>query len=482
MTVTTRKKKQEAAMAHILAEIFEGNGALALFTKQKGIKALGQIKTLHVKVIEEGKYKDAADDEQTLTYGEIGQFRALQGYIGYRTAARDIIGLDDWPNVTYEMVDKFSGTDYFDPSKTQALKAGAADLIAKRAAASSTTTATTTNTTTGFGTAQPRGELYEFCKSIKHDQAAFPTLNGQKEWSNYKITLTAIAKSQRVAEVLDEHHTPATQEEIELFAEKQTFLYAVFLNTLKANFARTIVKDNPDDAQAIYTKLCKVAEKSTTADSIAADLLTSITSICYGDGTFEGTAQGFVLHWCNMVCEYNELIPTSKKVLDDLKLSMLQNAVQPLTDLASIKNTAKMVNNGAAITYSFYYDLLISAVQSYDLKNKGTGGKARHRVYMTNYDEDVTYLNEDDWNAYAHAQMINGNAHMDHKSWVALSQGDQKMWDGMSESGKKTILSILDDPDKDKPAIVTPARSALLQRPKFTRFAPGTTGRPPFRG
>ena len=386
------------------------------------------------------------------------------------------IELDDWPTSLTKMVDNFSASDYCDPSQPLYLAQGAAELIAKRAAASLTTT-----TTTGASAGQPRSELQEWQKSIKRDPNQYPVLNARKEWKNWKLSVTAIAEAQGVAEILDESHVPNTPEKIELFAQKQKFMYSVLVRTLQVDFAKKAVSDHPNDAQKIYAAVRKMAEDSTTAKALAGVLLTNISSHKYGDGNFDGSAEGFILYWCKLVSDYHDLVEKEERISENLQLSMLQTAVEPLSDLAAVKNTAQIVNtDGSAITYSKYYGLLISAAQTYDLKFGIAPSKNKKRhVYLSELDDDMAmYENDDGYYAYAHARMINGNARMDHKTWKALSAEDRKTWDQMSEPGKKAILDIGADSESKKAPIVTPAPSILRR----SRFAPAARRTPPFRG
>ena len=96
-----------AAIAHIQSEIFEDNDALILFMKYNGIKKPGQLQQFSPSIIKEGKYNDDKGNPKTLNNGEIGEFRALQGYIRYRQAIDDPIELHQWTAITYEMYEEF---------------------------------------------------------------------------------------------------------------------------------------------------------------------------------------------------------------------------------------------------------------------------------------------------------------------------------------------------------------------------------------
>ena len=75
-------------------------------------------------------------------------------------------------------------------------------------------------------------------------------------------------------------------------------------------------------------------------------------------------------------------------------------------------------------------------------------------------------------NANAHARIINGLARMDVTSWNALTSDDKTAWDAVSEKGKATILAILDDPNKNQPAIDTTTRAPPRRNPQPFRRPP----------
>ena len=67
----------------------------------------------------------------------------------------------------------------------------------------------------------------EFKCDIKHDITQFPTLNDDAQWDNWNRSTVAQARAQDIAGVLDPGYIPITQESVDLFQEKQKFMYAV---------------------------------------------------------------------------------------------------------------------------------------------------------------------------------------------------------------------------------------------------------------
>ena len=327
--VTTRKQKHDAAFVHIVENILEAKGdPIESFFKAYGFTNPQDLNSTAPSDIRDFVFKNANGDDTKLTPLECGKIRAFQGYIQYRTALKDPIGDDDWSKITIALFDAFRSSIYCDPSESMGLKRGTTEELAAIATNNSISSTTGTNTTT----APPsRGELYEFRKGIKRDAGVFPTLKERKEWKTYKIALESQAKAQRVFEVLDPDYVPpTTPDEKELFQEKQTYMYAVFIRTLKVDFAKKATLDFPQDAQKVYKEVCRIAEQSTTAKAHSSVLLSQITSLRWGNAGFTGTAQGFILHWCSLVHDYNDLVDTARQVSDEWKMTMLQNAVETL--------------------------------------------------------------------------------------------------------------------------------------------------------
>jgi hypothetical protein len=66
-----------------------------------------------------------------------------------------------------------------------------------------------------------------FRQGIKKDPALFPTLKDEKFNDNWHRSFVNQARAQDVSQVLDASYVPNTDEETELFSEKQKYVYAV---------------------------------------------------------------------------------------------------------------------------------------------------------------------------------------------------------------------------------------------------------------
>jgi hypothetical protein len=105
------------------------------------------------------------------------------------------------------------------------------------------------------------------------------------------------------------------------------------------------------------------------AARVALDLLTYIPSSKFGDGTWKGTAQGFILNWQDKVRQYESILPAKDHLTATIKRNLLENAVRQVQELQAIKTQAaqhKTQNGGIELTYEQYCSLLSSAAQEYD--------------------------------------------------------------------------------------------------------------------
>ena len=68
----------------------------------------------------------------------------------------------------------------------------------------------------------------EFKRGIKRDITYFTPLKEEKQWDTWQHTTIALTCAQDVSEVLEPTYMPTTSEEIDLFDEKQKYMFAAF--------------------------------------------------------------------------------------------------------------------------------------------------------------------------------------------------------------------------------------------------------------
>ena len=118
---------------------------------------------------------------------------------------------------------------------------------------------------------------------------------------------------------------------------------------------RAIVRDHAKDrdAQVVYAKLQKLHTNSTKAKMNSSDLLTYITSAKLGTGNWRGTTESFITHWQNQIRLNERVCATIELFSDGQKKTMLQNAVNPIDQLAAVKQNVEIerTKTGIDMTY-----------------------------------------------------------------------------------------------------------------------------------
>ena len=86
-------------------------------------------------------------------------------------------------------------------------------------------------------------------------------------------------------------------------------MYSVFETILKTDMGKYFVcqYEQTYDAQSVYKKLSLHASTSTQAAIDSSGLLSYLTSARF-DSHWRGTAQSFVLNWCDKLRAYEDLI------------------------------------------------------------------------------------------------------------------------------------------------------------------------------
>jgi hypothetical protein len=114
----------------------------------------------------------------------------------------------------------------------------------------------------------------EFRRSVKRDKTHYTSLQDDKHFNSWNRGFVATAFMHHTHLVLDENYIPTTANDIAIFCEIQTFMYAVLEEHLKTDKGKSFVSqfESDLDAQSIYRKLKKYA-KSSTAAQISGDSL-----------------------------------------------------------------------------------------------------------------------------------------------------------------------------------------------------------------
>jgi hypothetical protein len=165
--------------------------------------------------------------------------------------------------------------------------------------------------------------VQEFDKGTKQDSGAFPVLKDERFWDDFIRSTKAIARSQRVDNVLDSTYVPITTDEIELFDHQQAYMYTVIQLTMQTDKGQELVCDYEDtyNAQKVHADITPYHATSTKATNQASELLTHITSNRLGLDTWPSTTEAYTMHWQDTIRKYHKLVPTAQKIAPEQQMS-----------------------------------------------------------------------------------------------------------------------------------------------------------------
>ena len=84
-----------------------------------------------------------------------------------------------------------------------------------------------------------------------------------------------------------------------VFKEKQIYMYSVFCKITLTDEGKSSVEENQlhSDAHRIHSKIIIDAALSTKVDVESSSFLTYITTAKFGDDSWKGSSQSFIIHW-----------------------------------------------------------------------------------------------------------------------------------------------------------------------------------------
>jgi hypothetical protein len=78
------------------------------------------------------------------------------------------------------------------------------------------------------------------------------------------------------------------------------------------------------------------------AKMTSSDILTYITSARRGTNAWKGTTEASITHWKKQVQKYERLCEPAERFSDGQKMTMLQNALHAIDQLASVKQNVAL--------------------------------------------------------------------------------------------------------------------------------------------
>ena len=235
-----------------------------------------------------------------------------------------------------------------------------------------------------------------FIKSIKRDVSLFTTFKYGKFWDNWRRNTLATARAQDVDETFDHQHVPQTDDDKDLFVEKQKFMCSVFTKVKLTNRGKRHAREDEIDfdAQKACQKLAAFCTESTAARVNASDLLTYITSAQID--SWKGTSESFIIHWQDQIRLCHSLVDHRSYFSEEQMKILLENAASTLPSLRVVKDQADQLraNNGEELRCDKYSDLLLSAATNYDNQFTIKSAKTSRRMYNTELLMDHSYSHD----------------------------------------------------------------------------------------
>jgi hypothetical protein len=138
-----------------------------------------------------------------------------------------------------------------------------------------------------------------FKRGIKREHSVYPVLKDELWNDIWHRSLANQARAQDVHDVLDPTYVPSTPSEVDLFQEKNKFLYAVLESKVETAKGKASMRKHESafDAKKAYDELQEHHLKSTKASLTSIKILGYITSAKIGDGSWHCTAENFILNW-----------------------------------------------------------------------------------------------------------------------------------------------------------------------------------------
>ena len=318
-------------------------------------------------------------------------------------------------------------------------------------------------------------DIDQFKKNIKREKSHYTVLKYDWQWDKWRRNTVSTARSHDCYNVFNPNYKPLPKDQ-DVFNEKQIFIYSVFEEKLQTDTGKHLVRKHEldYDAQTIFKQLTVHAKESTQATIEASKFLNYIASVCLHRSKWKGSYYSFILHWCDKVRLYKELIPVNDRFTDNFKMAMLQNTVTGIPALNSVKTQEShdQACGSKPFTYDTYLTLLLSAASTQDaargfknnnIRNGGMNRNLEINITDANYDQQIYYdvhnhnidtacldINDNEFgaldinrsNTQLHKKIPYSGPKMSKERWKSLSIQEQQIWDTLSNQSKATILGI----------------------------------------
>jgi hypothetical protein len=266
-----------------------------------------------------------------------------------------------------------------------------------------------------------RSELEMFKRGTKRDITVYPTLRDDKTWDTWNRTVLTHARTHDISEVFNVDYVPTNDMSIALFEQKQSFVYSMFNKCVLTDVGKTLVRlhEKTFNAQLVYKGLVEHAKRSTAA-VLNIEKHVEYLTVTKLDSRWQGTTTGFILNWRDKMRMLEELTPPSEHFSDGIKKRMLESAVRQITELRQVKlyDEHAQATGGPTLTYTAYFDLLMSAATRRDNEIKLPAQRSRRTINKasSNYDYDSSDQFESGYIDYDNSHLDYVSDHNDYTS------------------------------------------------------------------
>ena len=434
------------AFKHVLDNMLclPNDSGIRLALNSAGYTKIQQVVSMSGATIKSLKYKKKVAGQISdfnLLLGEEETLIAVQGFSRYKTTQLGRpLNNDDWCSFSEDDFDCYQGNFHSNFAPTTPVAPAPMTPMGYSVATPSTGAVLQP-------TIPPMSEVAAFRRGIKRDQSLFPVLKEERDWDDWQRRMHTQALAQGVENVLNPYYKPIPPD-YALFHEQNKYMMAVLLNCVQTDFGKGLIRkyEGTNNAQGLFEELEQRARSSTSAIITAQQLLSYITTATLGKNTWNGTTTSFVLHWEEQVRLYDTYVDAHSQFSPEMKRTLLQNAVNGISDLRQVKLNADQLlqANGYTASYENYRDLLLNACARYDAewhtRAKGApNGNSRRTVYAT----DVGPPDDPDSFGFdTPVSVVSAfRTRMSGSQWHNLDAESQRIWDTLSDEAKETILS-----------------------------------------
>ena len=137
---------------------------------------------------------------------------------------------------------------------------------------------------------------------------------------------------------------PTNQAQVDLFRVKQDFMYSVFVDKLKTDKAKSLVRthETTQDAQQVWRSLLDHQQTSTTGELHRKSIMCHLNTHKLDPSNWRGTITSYITHWMNQFREWEAFTPQANHIAGEVKRTMLQSAVSLVPQLDAIKTQCRV--------------------------------------------------------------------------------------------------------------------------------------------